>query len=97
MIRAELDERLISSAGSLLAHEELYREDRVRDDQEDQCQIDRDIAGRHKIEELASHVLQVALVVDICLVELFVEAHIGLCQLGLRILLAVQKSVQIDL
>ena len=59
-----MNQGLVPSVGFALPHQELHADDRIGDDQEDDGQIEREIAGGHHIENLPSHVLQETFVIQ---------------------------------
>ena len=62
MLRAEAHERPVAALGPLLAHEKLHADDGVGHDEEDDGQINGQVARRDDVKQLAAEVLQVTLV-----------------------------------
>ena len=62
MLRTETHERPVAARGLLLAHEKLHADDGVGHDEEDDGEVDGQVACRDDVKQLAAEVLQVALV-----------------------------------
>ena len=62
VLRTETHERPVAARGLLLAHEKLHADDGVGHDEEDDGEVDGQVARRDDVKQLAAEILQVALV-----------------------------------